>query len=77
VKLVYLAIFNDVNEAIAWEKKVKRWSRAKKEALIRRDYLSLPGLSLGTTARQIRALIVMVRRTHHDNLSQESPSMSS
>ena len=34
VKLVYLAEFGDVNEAIAWEKQVKRWSRKKKEALI-------------------------------------------
>ena len=34
VKLMYTAEFGDVNEAIAWEKKVKRWSRRKKEALI-------------------------------------------
>ena len=37
VELVYMGIFGDINEAISWEKQVKRWSRAKKEALIRRD----------------------------------------
>lgn len=45
VKLVYVAIFGDVNEAIAWEKRVKRWSKRKKEALIRREYEMLPLLS--------------------------------
>jgi len=38
VKLVYSAHFNDVWDAISWEKQVKRWSRKKKEALIRRDF---------------------------------------
>ena len=41
VKLVYVGIFGDINEAISWEKKVKRWSRAKKEALIRRNEAAL------------------------------------
>ncbi len=30
--------FNDINYAIAFEKQIKRWSRAKKEALIKNDY---------------------------------------
>jgi putative endonuclease len=41
VKLVYTAFFSDVHEAIAWEKHIKRWSRKKKEALIRGDENSL------------------------------------
>jgi len=45
VKLVYLADFQDINEAISWEKKVKRWSRKKKEALIDRCWESLPKLA--------------------------------
>ena len=45
VKLVYLADFQDVNEAIAWEKRLKRWSRAKKEALILQKWDSLSSLS--------------------------------
>jgi len=57
VELVYVGIFGDINEAIVWDpttplwgsagqgKKVKRWSRKKKEALIRRDFEALPALS--------------------------------
>ena len=37
VQLVYLAEFHDVFEVIAWERRIKRWSRKKKEALIARD----------------------------------------
>ncbi|MEI8230487.1 MAG: GIY-YIG nuclease family protein [Candidatus Peregrinibacteria bacterium] len=45
VKLVYVGIFGDINEAISWEKRVKGWTRRKKEALIRRDFEALPSLS--------------------------------
>jgi len=45
VELVYVGIFGDINEAISWEKKVKRWSRRKKEALIRHDFMALSVLS--------------------------------
>ncbi len=34
VKLVYASEFTDIREAINREKQLKRWSRAKKEALI-------------------------------------------
>ena len=33
IELLYVATFNDIHEAIAWEKHVKRWSHSKKEAL--------------------------------------------
>ena len=33
-KLIYAEIFNDINCAIAREKQLKGWTRAKKEALI-------------------------------------------
>jgi len=45
VTLVYSAVFNDVMEAIRWEKIVKGWRRAKKETLIAGDYEKLPELS--------------------------------
>ncbi|MCF7844626.1 MAG: GIY-YIG nuclease family protein [Kiritimatiellales bacterium] len=45
VKLVYKAEFRDIDQAIAWEKRVKRWSRKKKEALIRGDFEELPELA--------------------------------
>lgn len=45
VELVYIASFQQVLDAIAWEKQVKRWSRKKKEALIRKEFEKLPALS--------------------------------
>ena len=45
VELVYLATFTSILDAIAWEKKVKRWRREKKEALIKRAYGKLPELA--------------------------------
>ena len=38
VNLVYVGEFNDIREAIAFEKQIKRWRREKKEALVRNDY---------------------------------------
>ena len=37
--------FTDVNMAIDSEKQLKRWSRAKKEALINEEYDKLPALA--------------------------------
>lgn len=34
IAVAYTAIFTDVYEAISWERRLKRWSRRKKEALI-------------------------------------------
>jgi putative endonuclease len=45
VKMVFQEMFSDVNQAIAFEKQVKGWRRAKKEAIIRGDWELLPGLS--------------------------------
>ncbi|MGH1563545.1 GIY-YIG nuclease family protein [Mumia sp. DW29H23] len=45
VALVYAAEFESVDEAFWWEKRVQRWSRAKREALIRGDYAALPALA--------------------------------
>jgi putative endonuclease len=52
LELVYVATFWDVNEAIAWETRVKGWSRKKKEALIAREYETLPELSKRQTPFQ-------------------------
>ena len=35
--LVYCSDFADINQAIAWEKQLKGWRRAKKNALVERD----------------------------------------
>ena len=45
VELVYRAEFSEVADAIAFEKRVKRWSRKKKEALIAGEFEKLPGLA--------------------------------
>lgn len=41
VELVYNDLFTDFNLAIEWEKKIKNWSRAKKEALIKQNWNKL------------------------------------
>ena len=38
VRLVYATDFTNPNEAIAWEKQIKGWSRKKKTALVRGDW---------------------------------------
>lgn len=38
VRLAYTAEFNDPMDAIRWEKQIKGWSRAKKDALIRGNW---------------------------------------
>ena len=43
--MVYYSEFWEVMQAIAWETIVKRWSKQKKEALIRGEYEKLPELS--------------------------------
>jgi putative endonuclease len=45
---------NDIRYAIAAERQIKGWSRAKKEALIRGDWKALHELSLSTEARERR-----------------------
>ena len=38
VTLVHASHFGDIRQAFRWERQLKGWSRAKKEALIRGDY---------------------------------------
>ena len=45
VTLVFCQWFDRITDAIAAERQVKGWSRAKKEALIRGDFGALPQLS--------------------------------
>jgi putative endonuclease len=45
IKLVFQEMFTEVMQAIAFEKQVKGWNRAKKEALIKGEWDLLPGLS--------------------------------
>jgi putative endonuclease len=45
VKLVYCCSFTDIELAIEFEKKLKKWSKAKKDALIAGRYDDLPNLA--------------------------------
>ena len=45
LNLVFYAEFTDINLAIQSEKQIKKWSRAKKEALINGDFEKLPNLA--------------------------------
>jgi len=45
VRLVYAEHFYDPNEAIAWEKQIKGWSRKKKDALVRGDWVYIKKLA--------------------------------
>ncbi|RTE51711.1 GIY-YIG nuclease family protein [Arenibacter aquaticus] len=45
ISLVFFAEFTDINLAIETEKQIKKWSRAKKEALINNEFEKLPNLA--------------------------------
>jgi putative endonuclease len=45
VVMVWADEFQGIADAIDYERRVKRWSRLKKEALIRHDYAALQALS--------------------------------
>ncbi len=56
VTLVYVARFADVFEAISWERRIKRWTRAKKEALIRGEW------------GEVQKLAACANESHHRNV---------
>lgn len=45
IELVFLQDFREIQEAIAFEKQVKGWSRKKKEAIIQNNWQLLKSLS--------------------------------
>jgi putative endonuclease len=45
VELIFSQWFDRITDAIENERKLKKWSRAKKEALIRDDFASLQQLA--------------------------------
>ncbi|WOK08617.1 GIY-YIG nuclease family protein [Imperialibacter roseus] len=51
VELVFTEHFGDVNKAIAFEKQIKGWSRAKKEALMKQDWGALKELSKNSSGK--------------------------
>lgn len=51
VKLVFHQFFQDIRQAIAFEKQVKGWSRKKKEAIINNNWELLIELSKSKTKK--------------------------
>jgi len=49
VTLVFAQEFDNIGDAYLFEKRVQGWSRAKREALIRGEFESLPELSKSRT----------------------------
>jgi putative endonuclease len=52
VLLVFSQDFDRITDAIAMERRIKGWSRAKKEALIRGDFAELSALSRNSALRK-------------------------
>jgi len=52
VTLVFSEYFERIADAIAFERQIKGWSRAKKEALIRHDWEEVKRLSRSRTKRE-------------------------
>lgn len=69
VTLVYTQYFESILSAIAWEKRIKRWSRKKKEALIRGDEEALSRYSFSRNreihfaGRDVRSSLVRLGMT--------------
>ena len=49
IEMVWAEEFQTIDQAIAVERQLKGWSRAKKDALIRGDFEALPELSRSKT----------------------------
>ena len=45
VKLIFAEHYERIDEAVAAERRIKGWSRAKKEAYVRGDFAALEALS--------------------------------
>lgn len=58
VELVFVQPFHDINQAIAFEKQIKGWTRKKKEALIENNWYKL------------KELAVCINDTSHVNFSK-------
>ena len=51
VKLLWSSEFSDIRYTFEYERKIKKWSRAKKEALMKGDYDQLHLLSRSTVMK--------------------------
>lgn len=63
IELAFYEIFDNTKKAIAFEKKIKGWSRKKKEALINNDWHLLPELSKSS----VNKANALLRQTQDDS----------
>ena len=54
IEVVWCAEFQDLHDAIDFERKVKRWSRAKKESFIEGDWKRLQALASRSRSEAVR-----------------------
>ena len=54
IRLVWSEYFDRINDAIAAERKIKGWSRAKKQALIKHDWEAIKWLAKRRAGRKRR-----------------------
>ena len=64
VELIWAGEFSDPAEMVNFERQMKGWSRAKKEAFAKGDWAKLKDLSKSRTAPPIRELGKFYRLTH-------------
>ena len=55
LRLVHAEVFSNPEEAILCEKRIKGWSRAKKEALMRGDWLAIRRLARASRLGEVAA----------------------
>ena len=55
VRLVWAAYFERIDDAFAYEKRIRKWSRAKRLALIEQREEDLPALARGRNRRPVVA----------------------
>ena len=75
VELVWQGEFETREGAIAFEQQIKGWSRAKKEALIRGDWVEIK--QLARSASSVRAEPVEASQSQRGMVHETSPSTSS
>jgi len=74
VELVWAGAFPAPNSMVNFERQMKGWSRAKKDAFVQGDWTRLRALSKSQSAPPIRELGKFYKLTHPD--SREEPDSS-
>jgi hypothetical protein len=75
VVLVYHQEFDRITDAIAAERQVKGWTRAKKEALIRGDFEALRALARGRDRDGIGSVRPLTMRSRRKAASRMATSL--